>query len=136
MYKCGAKRGPPVKSAKIQLSLALIYPMAGPDHSQPQYDLFAVLFGANRRRRLHLLVLVAFTISFLLFAELFLPLPGIVHPHPSIVTKNETLAPYPPLKLETEPVVFSLIMWSEDAAAEGALLLKVDPPLIPQILFA
>jgi hypothetical protein len=110
--------------------------MAGPDHSQPQYDLLAVLFGANRRRRLHLLVLVALTLSFLLFAELFLPLPGIIHTHPSITTKNETLAPIPPPKLETEPVVFSLIMWSEDAAAEGALLLKVDLPLISQILFA
>ena len=109
--------------------------MAGPDHSQPQYDLLAVLFGANRRRRLHLLVLVAFTLSFLLLAELFLPLTGIVHLHPSIATKNETLAPYPSLKLETEPVVFSLIMWSEDAAAEGALLLKVDLPLIPRIFF-
>lgn len=109
--------------------------MAGPDHSQPQHDLLAVLFGANRRRRLHLFILVAFTLSFLLFAEVFLRPLSIVHPHPSIATKNETLAPYHPFKLETDPVVFSLIMWSEDAAAEGALLLKVGLPLIPQIFF-
>jgi hypothetical protein len=107
--------------------------MAGPDHSQPQHDLLAVLFGANRRRRLHLFILIAVTFLFLLFAKVFLPLPGNVHPQPSIATKNETLTPYHPLKSETEPVVFSLIMWSEDAAAEGALLLKVDLPLIPRI---
>jgi len=98
--------------------------MAGPDYSQPQHDIFLVLFGTTRRRRLLFFGLIASTLSFLLVAkDTFLFEPSNSH-HPSIATKNETLEPLPLFDFATEPVVFSLIMWSEDAAAEGALLLK------------
>jgi hypothetical protein len=55
--------------------------------------------------------------------------PSISHPYPFTPTKNETIESPPFFEFEAEPVVFSLIMWSEDAASEGALLLKVGFPL-------
>jgi len=128
LTKCGAdgkKCGVRPLNITCSFSSISIYPMAGPDQSQ---HVLAVLFGGNRRRRLYLFVLAAFSLSSLL---VFLSVPGIDQPRPSISIKNETLVP----PAETEPVVFSLIMWSEDAAVEGALLLKVDLHLIPQILF-
>jgi len=101
-----------------------MYLMAGPDHSQPQHDMLAALFNPTRRRRLLFFALVASTLSFLLFAKEAYFEPSLSHPHPSTATKNETSEPRPSFEFETEPVVFSLIMWSEDAASEGALLLK------------
>jgi len=98
--------------------------MAEPDHdhSQPQHDILTVLLSPKRRQRLLFFALVTFTLLFFLLTKNSLFESRMSHP---IATQNGTLEPRPPFEVETEPVVFSLIMWSEDSAAEGALLLKV-----------
>lgn len=104
--------------------------------SNPRPGFFNALFDAlcvnNRRRRSVYLAAVVMSIVFLLFArEYFPPVQFLDSIAPtsdlditSPNTKGHNLTTTPIIDT-VEPVVFTFIMWSEDSALEGALLIKV-----------
>ncbi|PPQ90127.1 hypothetical protein CVT25_012296 [Psilocybe cyanescens] len=99
-----------------------------------QHDIFNALCVHNRRRRSAYLVVVALSIALLVFAKEYFPPEqffGSSAPTSAIdITtpnseKHNLTDGQPPLPTATvEPVIFTLIMWSEDSALEGAILIK------------
>ncbi|KDR81366.1 hypothetical protein GALMADRAFT_239225 [Galerina marginata CBS 339.88] len=89
------------------------------------YDFLPILCGSNRRRKLLYLVAVAFTLSLFFFVqEVHMSEEPLTQPLSSpYIPTTHIDAPSPPVTF-IEPVVFTFIMWSESAAAEGALLIK------------
>ncbi|CAA7270160.1 unnamed protein product [Cyclocybe aegerita] len=88
------------------------------------HDALPLLSTCSRRRGLLSLLLVAFITSTLFFIKelSMFPEPGSVSATPPF--QPGTVTNSHPLNSTVDPVVFSFIMWSEDAAAEGALLVK------------
>jgi hypothetical protein len=107
--------------------------------TRPHHDILTTLLAPNRRRKLLYAIVSLLALVVLLFGRdayvytdasndrILVPPPTQPPKQPPIQDAVAFQPPATPLPapVHNETVVFSLIMWSEDSAAEGAQLIKV-----------